>query len=138
MYVSQNQTENFGLHLWEPGDNFLREEFNENFEAIDRVVAAKCAAAAGTYTGDGAASQFIELGFRPVAVLVESQNGTRPQSGNYVLHDGLALPGFPMCGGSTASPTIEVVSGGFRVYAYSGYTGNNNAEGKVYYYIAFR
>ncbi len=33
MDVSQNQTECFGLHLWEAGDDFLREEFNENAAA---------------------------------------------------------------------------------------------------------
>ena len=35
--MSTNKSEHLSLHLWEPVDDFLRTEFNENFEAIDRM-----------------------------------------------------------------------------------------------------
>ena len=36
--MSTNKSTNLNLHLWEPEDDFLRTEFNENFEAIDGAV----------------------------------------------------------------------------------------------------
>ena len=36
--MSTNKSEHLNLHLWEPEDDFLREEFKENFTAIDRAV----------------------------------------------------------------------------------------------------
>ena len=36
--MSTNKSEHLKLHLWEPEDDFLRTEFNENFEAIDGAV----------------------------------------------------------------------------------------------------
>lgn len=38
--MSANKSQNLKLHLWEPEDNFLRAEFNENFAAIDTAVKA--------------------------------------------------------------------------------------------------
>ena len=77
MDVSQNQTECFGLHLWEPGDNFSREEFNENFIAIEAAVGPLGRVAAGAYLGDGAESRYIPLPFPPRAVLVKQGSGLR-------------------------------------------------------------
>ena len=36
--MSTNKTPNYNLHAWEPGDDFLRREFNENFAALDTAV----------------------------------------------------------------------------------------------------
>ncbi len=36
--MASNQTSNYQLHLWEPGDDFLREEFNENSERVDAAL----------------------------------------------------------------------------------------------------
>ena len=33
--MSTNKTQNYGLHAWEAEDDFLRTEFNENFEKLD-------------------------------------------------------------------------------------------------------
>ncbi|BDF68657.1 hypothetical protein CE91St43_26290 [Oscillospiraceae bacterium] len=133
MDVSQNQTECFGLHLWEPGDNFLREEFNENFEKLDDAARVM----SGVYIGDGQASQFISLGFQPMAVLVEQSNGTRPAGSNYTLNGGLALTGHPVQK-SAGWPVIAVEFGGFRVYRYDGYAGDNNSNGQIYHFLAYR
>ena len=53
--MSTKRTENYQLHAWEPGDDFLLAEINENFARLDtatRVVT-------GTYTGDGTAQQTV-------------------------------------------------------------------------------
>ena len=99
--MSTNQTASYQLHLWAPGDDFLREEFNENFEALDdaaRVVY-------GVYIGDGTNGRAILLGFAPKAVLVERASGVRDQ---YVQAGGLAMPGQHSLGGS-----VTVTNQGF-------------------------
>ena len=35
--MSTNKSTNLNLHLWEPGDDFLRTEFNENFQKVDEL-----------------------------------------------------------------------------------------------------
>ena len=118
MCVSQNQTERFGLHLWEPGDDFLREEFNENFEALDdaaRVVY-------GVYIGDGTNGRAILLGFAPKTVLVERASGVRDQ---YVQAGGLAMPGQHSLGGS-----VTVTNQGFSVDI------SNNIDNNLFFYLA--
>lgn len=42
--MSTNKSEHLKLHLWEPEDDFLRTEFNENFSALDGAVAGETAA----------------------------------------------------------------------------------------------
>ena len=39
--MSSKNTENLNLHAWERTDVFSMDEFNENFDAIDKAVAAK-------------------------------------------------------------------------------------------------
>lgn len=36
--MSTKKTRNYQLHQWEPADNFLRAEFNENFTKLDAVL----------------------------------------------------------------------------------------------------
>ena len=93
----------------------------------------------GTYVGDDAETQNIELGFQPRAVLVVSSDAmTGYQTGSWpVIHGGLALPGKPVTsGGSTA---MELTDTGFAVHKVSGngYIRINNS-GLTRYYIAFR
>ena len=38
--MSSSKTTNYGLHLWQPEDDFLRSEFNENNEAVDAAIRA--------------------------------------------------------------------------------------------------
>ena len=75
-----NYTEHYQLHQWEPSDNFLRTDFNQDFARIDtgmraakaqaeRLEREKAEISTGAYTGDNAASRTIHLGFRPRAVL---------------------------------------------------------------------
>ena len=38
--MATNSSQNLGLHLWEPDDQVLRTEFNQNWQKIDTAVAA--------------------------------------------------------------------------------------------------
>ena len=38
--MSTHKSQTLNLHLWEPNDDFLRTEFNENFTALDSAVKA--------------------------------------------------------------------------------------------------
>ena len=82
--MSSNKSQNLKLHLWEPEDDFLRTEFNENFSAIDAAVKADRAAIAmaqstaeekpyvvGNYVGTGK-EMHITVGFKPSSVLIFS------------------------------------------------------------------
>lgn len=41
--MSTNATQTYQFHLWEPGDSFLRQEFNENSERADAALAGLAA-----------------------------------------------------------------------------------------------
>jgi hypothetical protein len=89
----------------------------------------------GTYTGNGAASQDIALGFQPSAVYVTNQ---KAQQYNY---SGLAITGINYMVGTLNA--ISVIATGFRVYedetdgSYWGRVFMNNS-GQSYSYIAFK
>ena len=88
-------TPNYGLHQWEPGDNFLRTDFNTDFakidaalqvkadktavaqkadqsalEAVQTLALGKCSVIPGRLVGDGNDYQDIVLGARPKAVFL--------------------------------------------------------------------
>ena len=133
--MSTNQTENYQLHVWEPSDDFLREEFNENFAALDAALAAGARFASGRYTGDGQAEQIIELGFTPKAVLV------LPSAGNFFANGspsytsgGLAVQGFPASKGE-GQTLVSICEGGFTVHFVRDYVGTNYS-GETYHYAA--
>ena len=151
-------TTNCKLHQWEPEDDFLRTDFNEDFAKIDAAFGKKADSAgvearfstldsavaalngrlevkAGSYAGDGAASRTVSLGFTPKAVLVESADGQRTTSGGGV-YGGIALPGLPVTH-YTGVVGLSIVSGGFRV-GYTQYKANLNESGHTFYYIALR
>lgn len=139
-----NYTPNYGLHQWEPEDNFLRTDFNTDFAKIDTAIkqvehtaavrsdqieataAAKCTVAAGKYAGTGGIQTF-NLGGYPYAVFVEVETGSRsgPSSGAYA---GLAVRGGG-CGYKVHD--IIVTSTGFQV------SNNASSRGMNYYYVAF-
>lgn len=131
--MSTNKTANYGLHLWEPGDDFLRSEFNANFSAIDAAARVAC----GVYAGDGAASRFIALGFTPRAVLVVKADGQT--SNGYHMFGGLALPGRPV--EYQGNEILAVVEGGIqaacRRISDSYFLASNNLN-LVYHYLALR
>ena len=87
-------TANYGLHQWAPGDNFLRTDFNTDFQKIDAGIKA----ALSNRPGQGGnryrhlhrgrtQNRLINLGFQPRGVLVETSWGARgrryPGPGGY-------------------------------------------------------
>ena len=158
--MATNHTTNYALNLWEANDKFVREEFNENTTKLDAAIKAEADAraaetvartaavaaiqttlsgmvklACGTYTGDGASSRVIEVGFPPKAVFVFSAYGYTYYSSDYSssCYGGLALPGYPA--GGSANTTVRISGEGFIVYnKEKGVHGNLSNE--KYNYIA--
>ena len=140
-----NYTPNYGLHQWEPGDNFLRTDFNQDFAKIDTAIKAletatdakvegrvspeqlaqalsvKLEAVLGSYTGDGERSQRIVLGYQPKFVAV--------------MHSkwGMAFF-FPGSGGTT----LWVNEDGFQALNSTVNDIHYNTKGVVYRYLLLK
>ena len=121
--MSTNKTKNYQLHAWEPGDDFLLREINENFGKLDEAART----VTGSYSGDGTASRFISLGFTPKALLIDRDHGRRDQ---FFTGGGLVLPGLTSINGAV---TIGV--GGFQLTAAMN---ENGSFPTVYFYLALR
>ena len=68
-------TEHYHLHQWEPEDNFLRTDFNEDFQKIDSALAAIPVVITGSYMGTGAAEVIhYHLGQRPKLLILSTKN----------------------------------------------------------------
>lgn len=126
--MSTNQTASYQLHLWEPGDNFLREEFNENTLAIEAALGEKAEVVFGSYTGDNTANRVISLGFTPKAVILANNRGRLPTGMD--TDGGICLPGLD-------ETNLKLVDGGFQVSNVENYGGSTNNVA-AHYYIAFR
>ena len=139
--MSTNKSQTLKLHLWEPEDNFLRTEFNENFAAIDAAVRAVREIAemayspeqkpyvTGSYTGNGGKLE-INLGFKPRFVITVSMRSHyasgQPNSWTHY---------FAMSGGNLQGEQLMLTSNGFSV---SGTNWPNTCDsGRIYDYIAF-
>ena len=109
-------------------------------EALSKKLASMPCLVTGTYTGDGAESRLISLGFQPKALLVMREEGysARPYADDY--YGGLALPGKPVClqtsYGTDYILTIE--SKGFRVYYNNSRHTISNQKEANYYYLAWK
>ena len=128
--MSTNKTENYQLHRWEPEDDFLRQEFNENFAAIDAALHGKAEVVFGTYTGNRSSRRTIQLEFTPTVLLLIAAGGV-PSS----YSGGLTALGHPLKNQDTAF--LEIVENGFQV-AYGENTAYTNSLNSVYHYLAFR
>lgn len=91
----------------------------------------------GSYTGDGAESQSIDLGFAPRAVLTMTEAGvSATYSGSHpAVYGGLVLPNRPV--NSDGSLAIRLTETGFEVFSSGSYV-KSNLSGYVYHYIALR
>jgi len=135
MKMSSEKTTFYGLHRWQKDDDFLREEFNENFAILDdkilRVVT-------GSYTCDGVDGRLIDLGFQPKAVLVFGDHGLMWRSGSKTEYcGGATIPGINIhiYYNNQYRPNLKIVDTGFMVYN-SGASMTNS--GGTRFYIAFR
>lgn len=133
-----NKTTNYQLNQWEASDDFLRTDFNEDNAKIEAALDTKAEIVAGTYTGDGKASQTISLGFTPKALLTTNKYGQMCDStGSNWYYGGLVLPDHPIM--YSTKPVLEVTEDGFKVYNYSDVEYiKTNSSGAVYHYIAFK
>ena len=116
-----NYTEHYQLHQWEAA-----------------ALAEKCGAVTGTYTGDGAGSRTISLGFVPRAVILREAEA--------------AAPCFAAAGGPdvvedyNGDVMMELTDQGFTVHYKVFYIGANqnisspytNREGETYTYLALK
>lgn len=140
--MATNTSEHLGLHLWEPTDQVLRTEFNQNWTKIDTAVnaaqetaeAAQSAAeqrpyVIGSYTGNGG-TQSITLGFQPSFVIITAQPANSRDTAFIAVS-----------GGSEAASTLSFTETGFTVMVaptpYETYP-LTNQNGTFYHYLALR
>ena len=105
---------------------------DSRFAAVNSDITAlegRVSVIVGKYTGNGAATRSISLGFTPKAVLLEHSSGLR-EFGSGIYVGGLALQG-------AASDAFQVITGGFSV-KYTLGINHTNENGVVYRYLAFR
>lgn len=81
---------------------------------------------AGSYTGNSQYERFIDLGFNPIAVIVQCFTGGTA---------GLAVEGNPMISGT--APDLSVAKGGFVLGTDSSPSKAYNNVGTRYHYVAF-
>ena len=138
-------TTNYGLHQWESTDDFLRTDFNTDFQKIDAAIGGartlaegRADVVTGTYEGSGSTTRTITLGFQPKAVLLFCAGGmTAYGGGAYIIYGGLALPGHPVVDyGHNNEVAVEIVSTGFRLHR--DIYRNVNNDNVTYYYLALR
>lgn len=130
-----NYTQNYKLHQWEPNDDFLRTDFNEDLLKIDTALAAMNGLIFGSYAGDGTEERFISLGFTPKAVYVCTDNGIAGSlEGHEYCYGGLAFTGHPV---KQSVDIIAIETNGFRVYQ-PNVNIRTNLSNETYYYAAVR
>jgi len=155
--MSTNHTANYNLCQWVPSDKVLRTDFNEDNAKLDAALAGlnrrtsavegrtsglednaytiqNPQVVVGHYTGNGALTQAIHLGFRPKVVLVLNQ-GLLPNSDAY-RSCGMAVDGF-------CSVAATITNSGFQVtevnnYGAGGTWDRTNSKGTKYVYFAFK
>ena len=116
-------TTNYQLHQWVPEDDFLRTDFNTDFQKIDEALAGlqtaldgKCQLKRGNFNGNGGSSRLVITGPTPEAVILST--GSTVVS---VISDDSTISG------------VKIVDNGFEVYSGSP---NMNQSGKRYNYVA--
>ena len=130
--MSSSKTTHYQLHQWQPQDQVLREEFNQNFSRLDTALGERIVT--GSYVGDWAETQTIQLDVTPTAVLVVP---TFPQLLNgSIVRGGLAVRDAPVKVNVVVA--LEIVEGGFQVHyvTQDGHAAQTNDRGYVYHYLA--
>lgn len=125
------QTQNYKLNKPEMGDTFSTAPLNENMDTVDaaladhetRVVKLEgCRVLIGTYDGNSQ-SRDIDLGERPVAVIVCATSAHNPTMGLMVGDLQLSVDSY--------SNKVYLTDNGFRVKSYL------NTTGCSYSFLAF-
>lgn len=149
--MASGQTTNYKLNQWAAEDKVLRTDFNQDNARLDTALeslatkeemAQKAEVVVGSYTGDGAASRTISLGFRPKAVYVCKNDGTTKDITNAPdqwHYGGLAVDGSSLVVGG--KNILSVAAKGFTVYWDNPGTSVQvltNVSGVVYHYFAIK
>jgi len=132
------KTTNYQLPKWEKTDRIQMKDFNDMTAKLDAALGTIPKFVAGSYTGDGAESRKIDLGFKPKAVFVCQGDGAIHESGN--IYGGLALQGFPIVEsyGQQTCTGLALTETGFQV-AHKNISYRNaltNNGGTTYHYFA--
>ena len=116
-------TENYQLHQWVPEDDFLRTDFNTDFQKLDEALAGlqtaldgKCQLKRGNFNGNGGSSRLVITGPTPQALILS--NGSTVVT---VIDD------------DSTVGNVKIMANGFEVYSGSP---NMNQSGKRYNYVA--
>ena len=122
-------------------DAYTKGEINNLINTINNTISTSVVA--GTYTGDGTETRFINLGFTPKAILVFNSSGLAASRYFYGTHGygGLALLNNPVSINSEFPLNINIVQNGFNVSYYAGSNDNKNLSnnsGLKYHYLAFK
>ena len=140
--MATNSSEHLGLHLWEPTDQVLRTEFNENWQKIDtagntaQTEAAEKGFVIGSYTGNGGTLS-VNLGFKPRFLHITGTICNYYSYRSTYQHE-------VATGGEQASEVVQLTDTGFTVVWTMGPNGVDelypmvNRNGDTYSYIAFR
>lgn len=137
-----NYTQNYGLHQWEPGDDFLRTDFNQDFAKIDTAVKG-LETAVNKKLEEKATVQQLTQGLGAKAELyVGSVMGTkdvtvvnlgfRPRMFQWIMPNGeckTVVDGQP-------HGAVRFSDTGFQVYTVQ--TPHINFAGETHYYIALK
>ena len=127
-------TQHYQLHQWEPNDNFLRTDFNEDLEKIDTAL-GECSHIRGSYIGSGVGGAndmiSVDIGFTPSLVVVISSDSADSRCSGYFVYPANNGQG---AGGKVA---VEWSATGLTWGKNDAYT-MLNIEGVHYHYIAFR
>ena len=138
--VTQNELET-AVGTLEAADSALSTRMSSaesTLSAQTTQLAQKCQVYVGSYTGSGASSRDISLGFTPKAVLTVRDGCMFSDTYGTAA---LALNGTPayIANGSGTFTALTILSNGFRVYYTSGQTDiQTNRSGTRYIYLAFR
>ena len=126
-------TTNYGLHQWEATDNFLRTDFNADHQLIDGALAelegGKVGIVQGRYTGNGAVTRNINLGFRAKAVIVAYNDCFKDGYAGMALAD-VSASGF------FSYQVVTITDTGFQVIMQNGAYKDTNQANAVYTYCA--
>ena len=103
-------------------------------EEVEALALGRAEIRLGTYVGNGEASQLIQLGFKPKAVLVLGSNGNISDAMDGRHYGGLALENQPVA--SYDHMILSIHDQGFTVYYSSNYRIYSNSENETYVYLA--
>lgn len=138
-------TPNYQLHQWEPEDNFLRTDFNQDFSRIDTALnglAGKVVqTVSGSYVGTGEHGKEhlnrLEFPFEPDVVVIVVDDLEELDAGTVVLRGQAKSSGIGISHGSASCLNQTLTWSGNTLSWYSDTAGRQlNELGSTYRYFA--